>query len=312
MEGSRVQAARETDETKATWAFDEGDEIAPRRSALQLLGGGRRYEAYLAWDERLFAMVVAKILRPDQVEDPRARDELVREATALERLQHPVLPRCFDSVLEGERPHLALEFLDGPRLSTLIRRYGPLALEQVVPLALQLCSALHYMGEVGMVHLDVKPKNVIMGGPPRLIDLSIARTLEEARSTEGPIGTDAYMAPEQCGVPSFGEMGVAADVWGLGVTLYESIAGTLPFPRGDRDASPHERFPQLMREPAPLPRDVPRDLARPVLSCLEKRPEDRPTAADLATVLQSLAAALPRPRVLPKLLPRPRHGPSWR
>jgi serine/threonine protein kinase len=303
---------REAEEGKATWAFEEEAEIAPRRSALRLLGGGRRYEAYLAWDERLFTVVVAKILRPDQVENPRAREELAQEAIALQRLQHPVLPRCFDVVLEGEFPHLALELLEGPRLSTLIRRYGPLALEQVLPLALQLCSALHYMGEEGMAHLDVKPKNVIMGAPPRLIDLSIARTLQEARSTEGPIGTDAYMAPEQCGVEGAGEMGISADMWGLGVTLYESIAGTLPFPRGEGGGSPRERFPQLVLAPAPLPQEVPREVAGPVLSCLETRPEDRPTAADLAQVLQSLATALPRPQVLRKLVPRPRLGPLWR
>jgi serine/threonine protein kinase len=310
--GRRVQAMGEAEEGKATWAFEEGAEIAPRRSALRLLGGGRRYEAYLAWDERLFTVVVAKILRPDQVENPRAREELAREAIALQRLQHPAVPRCFDVVLEGELPHLALELLEGPRLSTLIRRYGPLALEQVLPLALELCSALHYMAEMSMVHLDLKPKNVIMGTPPRLIDLSIARTLEEARSTEGPIGTDAYMAPEQCGVEGVGEMGLSADVWGLGVTLYEAIAGTLPFPRGERGGSPRERFPQLVRAPANLPRDVSRVIAGPILSCLEKRPEDRPTAANLAQVLQSLATALPRPQVLRKLVPRPRLGPLWR
>jgi serine/threonine-protein kinase len=158
----------------------------------------------------------------------------------------------------------------------------------------------------------VKPKNVIMGAPPRLIDLSIARTLQEARSTQGPIGTDAYMAPEQCGVERMGEAGLKSDVWGLGVTLYESISGTLPFPRGERGSSPQKRFPQLVRVPAPLPRDVPEEVADPILSCLERRPEDRPTAADLAQVLQSLATALPRPQVLRKLVPRPRLGPLWR
>jgi serine/threonine protein kinase len=302
---------RETDEGKATWAFEEGIEIAPRRSAIALLGGGRRYEAYLAWDERLFTVVVAKILRPDQVENPRARRELAREAEALKTLQHPVLPRCFDACLDGDHPHLVLELLDGPRLSTLIRRYGPLAIEQVLLLALQLCSALAYMGEAGMVHLDVKPKNIIMGAPPRLIDLSIARTVQEARSTSGPIGTDAYMAPEQCGLDRRGEMGHASDVWGLGVTLYESISGTLPFPRGIRHGGPAERFPQLVLEPAALPRDVPDQLAVTILSCLEDRPEDRPGAAELAQILQPLAADLPRPQILPKLQPRARRRPRW-
>jgi serine/threonine protein kinase len=309
-EGPGVHTMQET-ELKATWAFEEGDEIAPRRSAITLLGGGRRYEAYLAWDERLFTLVVAKILRPDQVDDPRARGELVREAEALETLQHPVLPRCFDARLDGEHPHLVLEFLDGPRLSTLIRRYGPLAMEQVLPLALQLCSALAYMAETGMVHLDVKPKNIIMGAPPRLIDLSIARTITAARSTTGSIGTDAYMAPEQCGLDGHGEMGPASDVWGLGVTLYESLSGTLPFPRGRRGAGPAERFPQLALEPAALPGDHPDQLSAAVLSCLERRPEDRPSAVEVAQILQPLAADLPRPQILPKLQPRTRRRPSW-
>jgi serine/threonine protein kinase len=309
--GCTVLAMREMDRDRPSWAFEEGAEIAPRRSAVRLLGGGRRYEAYLAWDEGLFSLVVAKILRPGQVDDPRARGELAREAEALATLQHPVLPRCFGSMLEGDRPHLVLEFLDGPRLSTLIRRYGPLAVEQVLPLALQICSVLHYMGEADMVHLDVKPKNIIMGAPPRLIDLSIARTVEEARSTRGPIGTDAYMPPEQCGVEGHGEIGLPADVWGLGVTLFESISGTLPFPRGTRDGGPDERFPQLVLEPAALPGDLSDQLTVPVLSCLKKRPEDRPTPAELAEALQSLAAALPRPHVLSKLQPRGRRRPRW-
>jgi serine/threonine protein kinase len=288
------------------WRFDEGEEIASGRHALKLLGGGRRYEAYLVWDDHLFTTTVAKLLRPSAVDDPRARDELVREARALRALQHPVLPRCFDAVLDGRRPHLLLEFLEGPRLSTLLRRYGPIAIEQTLPLALQLCSALQYMHAERMLHLDVKPKNIIMSAPPRLIDLSIARSPEAARETIGPLGTDAYMAPEQCGVPGSGQMGPATDVWGLGVTLFESIAGRLPFRRGDRTADGPARFPQLAEEPGRLPKDVPAEVADPVLACLRRPPEDRPAIADLAGVLQTLADALPRRPLLGMLRPRPR------
>ncbi|MGH2679475.1 MAG: serine/threonine-protein kinase [Actinomycetota bacterium] len=292
-----------------SWGFEEGEAIIPGRYTIRLLGGGRAHEAYLAWDERLFSLVVAKILRPHRVHDDGARRQIAAEAEAFATLQHPGLPRCFDAPIDGARPHLALEFLEGPRLSTLLRKQGTLAVEQTLPLALQLCSALHYMSWEGWVHLDVKPKNVVMGAPPKLIDLSIARTLDTARRTTGPIGTDAYMAPEQCGVSSAGDLGAAADIWGLGVAVYEAITGLLPFPLGLEDGSIEARFPQLVCDPVPFPKDVPPILADPLISCLQKRPEDRPTAGDLARSLEPLVGALPRPAIVPRIRPRARRRP---
>jgi eukaryotic-like serine/threonine-protein kinase len=289
-----------------TWGFEEGEEIIPGRHAIRLLGGGRAHEAYLAWDDRLFSLVVAKILRPHRAGDDGARRQIAAEAGAFAALQHPVLPRCFDAPIDGARPHLALEFLEGPRLSTLLRKQRILAVEQTLPLALQLCSALHYMEQQGWVHLDVKPKNVVMGAPAKLIDLSIARTRDAAGRTKGPIGTDAYMAPEQCGVSGAGDIGTATDIWGLGVTVYEAIIGRLPFPAGRADGPLEARFPQLVCEPVPFPRDVPPVLADPVISCLRRRPGDRPTAAELAGALEPLAAALPRPSIVPRIRPRAR------
>src|SRR3712207_5550557 len=90
------------------WEFEEGAELAPGRTILSLLGGGSRYEAYLVWDDRLFTMLVAKVLRPDQVEDERALRDITLEAKALERLQHPVLVRGFGAILEGPHPHVAM------------------------------------------------------------------------------------------------------------------------------------------------------------------------------------------------------------
>jgi eukaryotic-like serine/threonine-protein kinase len=184
-----------------------------------------------------------------------------------------------------------LELIDGPRLSTLIRRYG-LNLEQLLPLALNLCSVLHYLAHEGVVHLDVKPRNIIMAGEPRLIDLSIARFREELPEIRSPIGTDAYMAPEQCDPALFDRLGAPADVWGLGATLYEALTrGRSPFRRGD------ERFPQLTQRPAPLPDGVPGQLAELVMSCLEYDPADRPLAGEIADRLEPVVAALPAPRL---------------
>ena len=274
----------------STWGFAEGYEIAPGRQAVRLLGGGHRYEAWLAWDERLRALVVAKLLRPDQADDPAARRVLAAEARMLARLAHPMLVRSFGAA-NGERPHLVLELVEGPRLSTLIRRYG-LILEQVLPLALNLCSVLHYLAEERVVHLDVKPRNIIMAGSPRLIDLSVAREVDQLGTLSSHVGTDAYMAPEQCDSERWGEIGPASDVWGLGVTVHEAFTGELPYPRPSPDL-PH---PQLACEPRPAD-GVPLVLEGLLVSCLEPRPADRPTAAELGDALEPFVDALPPPRL---------------
>src|SRR5262249_22861779 len=163
----------------------------------------------------------------------------------LARLAHPVLVRAFGADLEGRFPHLVLEHLEGPTLAELIQEHGTLALEQLLPLGLHVASALHYLAAEDILPLDGKPSNVVMGAPPRLIDLSVARTRAEAARLRAPLGTDAYMAPEQC-TPD-GRIGPPADVFGLAATLHHAIAGAHPF------APDGQRFPQLRAAPGPLP-----------------------------------------------------------
>jgi eukaryotic-like serine/threonine-protein kinase len=286
------------DGSEDSWELEEGAELVPGRSVLRTLGGGNRYEALLVWDQELLSLAVAKVLRPQRVEDPRFLDELREEAEALERLAHPVIVRGFDAVLEGPRPHLLLEHLEGPTLRRLIRKGGPVPLDQLLPLAAHVAAALHYMSGRGMVHLDVKPENVVMGIPPRLIDLSIAHTFERAARVRSSLGTDAYMPPEQC-LPADhpGSIGPASDIWGLGATLHHAVSGEVPFPRpagaGDLE-DPVVRFPQLEQQPSALPEDVPEPLRELIGRCLDKSPEGRPAAAELVDSLEPLVADLPR------------------
>jgi eukaryotic-like serine/threonine-protein kinase len=273
---------------RPTWGLQEGDAIAPGRTVLRRIGGGRRYETLLVWDEHRLAVLVAKLLRPDQAGDPAALRELAHEAELVGRLAHPVVVRGFGAQLDGRFPHLVLEHLDGPTLAELLERQRTLALEQLLPLGLHIASALHYLAAEGVVHLDVKPSNVVMGGPPRLIDLSAARTHAEAARVRGPIGTDAYMAPEQC-APD-GRLGPPADVFGLAATLYTAVTGVRAFPPCE------DRFPQLLRAPAPLPRRTPRPLAELVLAGLDPDPAARPLAAEVAAGLEPLVAAPRRSR----------------
>jgi serine/threonine protein kinase len=288
---------------RPTWGLVEGDAIAPGRTILRRIGGGRRYEVFLVWDDHRLAVLVAKVLRPDQASEPAAVGELARERDVLARLGHPIVVRGFDAVVDRPFPHLLIEHLEGPTLHSLLERHGPIGLEQLLPLAMHVASALHYLAREDTVHLDVKPENLVMGAPPRLIDFSVARDLAAAARIRRPVGTDAYMAPEQAGAGADGmpPVGPAADVFGLGATLHHAVSGERPFPRAvgaGESEDPEARFPQLTRPPAALPRRTPAPLAELIFAMLAPDPRSRPTAADVAGALEPVVAELPRRLVL--------------
>ncbi len=259
-----------------SWRLGEGDLFTPDLSVIRKLGGGSAYEAYLAFDERTYTAVVLKAVRPAQVTDEVTLRGLRREAETLARLGHPALVRALRTDLDGPRPHLVLEHLDGPRLSTLVRRHGALSPQQYLPLAIEVASALHHLHREGVVHLDVKPSNIIMGAPAKLIDVSVARDVAAARALDHPVGTDAYMAPEQCDPPRTGVPGPASDVWGLGVTLFEAVAGHRPHAVDD-----------------PVPDGVPGPVAEVVAACLEPDPADRPAPSEVVDELALVLGMLP-------------------
>ena len=276
---------------KSTWNFSSGDEIVPGRTMQTLLGGGERFEAYVAWNHRLMTPTVIKVLRPGYAGDERARRSVAREGELLGRLQHPGLTRLFDMDATGERPFMEIEYVEGPRLSTLIRRHGRLNPEQAFPLGRQLAATLHFLHAEGILHLDVKPSNIIMGPTPRLIDLSVARRTDRTHLINGFVGTDAYMAPEQADPERWATIGPKTDTWGLGATLYYAVAKRLPHSRGRHEGSGVERFPQLVESPAPLdPLRHSPGLVELIMDSLQREAAARPTVAALFDRLDELAA----------------------
>jgi eukaryotic-like serine/threonine-protein kinase len=274
-------------------AAPDGEDIAPGRHVLAPLGGGTRYEVVLVWDEHRFALLVAKLLRPELAGDRRALRELRREAELLARLAHPSLVRGFGAVTDGPRPHLLLEHVEGPTLHQLVSRSGPLAVAQLVPLALHVAAALRYLHAEDVVHLDVKPGNVVMSAPPRLVDLSIARPVASAARLRAAIGTDAFMAPEACAPDRAGApVGPPADVWGLGATLQLALTRQPPFPRagGAARRGPGGAVPIAWGVPPAAAERDPAPLAALVAAALAREPGERPTARDVALALEPLVA----------------------
>jgi len=278
------------------WKLKVGDELVPGRRIQEALGGGIRYQAFLTWNEDLLAPTVVKILRPDLVDDDASRRTIAKEGKLLRQIDHPYFMRLLAADTDGPKPFIELEYLDGPRLSTLLRRHGVFVGDQLYPLGRQMAAAIHYLHKQGLLHLDVKPKNIIMGPVPRLIDLSIARRFDEVPNLRNPLGTDAYMAPEQCDRALLQTISPATDVWGVGVTVYEAATRQLPFPKPRRGGTDEERWPQLVNEAEPPHRKVPSRVASVVMACLERDPEKRPSPLELFDAFDDLAARHGRKR----------------
>lgn len=276
-----------------SWNLAPGDEVVPGCVMQSLLGGGRRHEVYAAFDQDRLAPVVVKIVRPGRAKDTAVLKAMKNEIDILTRLPHPVVVRILDSMASGPRPFLSQERVSGRTLYKVIKREGPISAERATELGVALASAIHFTHQRGIVHLDVKPENVILGRPPRLIDFGMARHTDKAARLSSISGTARYAAPEQCAPPATGTPGPPSDVWGLGITLYEATTGTRPFPRldPDPDAPLDARFPQLAARAQPMPSSLPSAFARIVMECLRTDPADRPAAAEVFFALAEQVGA---------------------
>lgn len=274
--------------TVSSWQLGPGQEIDPTLVVLGSLGGGSRYEVFAAWDRLLFCKVAVKVVRPDRLDRERSLARVELEAAIGARLTHPNLVRFLRWNPALPRPYLVFEYIGAQTVEDHLDDVGPVSVPETCLLGIRMLSALHYLHAVSVLHLDVKPSNVTMGDPPRLLDLSVARFAPGPLKLRNPIGTAPYMAPEQC-VPA--HVSAVTDFWGLGATLYEALTGSAPFESGDPDAhEPGERYPQLVTRPVPLRElapALPRALEDLVTRCLAPDQRERPqSAVEMAMTLQ--------------------------
>ncbi len=278
-------------------ALAPGQELVRGYEVVALLDRGPSYEVYDVWSRSRSCRCVAKTVRLDR-RSPRHSRRVLHEGRLLAELSHPHLVRGYETVT---RPRLVaiLETLTGETLSHLLARRGRLAPGDVALLGLQVCSAASYLHGRDLLHLDLKPSNIVCeGGRAKVLDLSVAR--RPGRMPAG-IGTDGYLSPEQA---SGGAVGPAADVWGIATVLFRALTAVLPHPRtvpaplpaaGADDLRSDE--PVLIEEPAPPVRSlrrVPAVLARAVDDGLALDPGDRPTVGDLAARLGAAAGVDPK------------------
>lgn len=265
---------------ESSWACRVGEELLPGLWAWALLGDGRRCETWLAWSRRHWGPVAVKLPRPEQV-DQRSRRALAREAAVVRSLAHPSIQRLLDARVHDPVPHLVFEYIEGPTLACLLDDRGALPPGDVVRLGLQVGSALHYLHQLGLAHLDVKPQNIaVRDGRAVVLDFDLARKVGEREresrphSRGRPRGSPPYMAPEQV---RRAPASAAMDVFGLGATLYEAATDRMAFEVSGKGGE--MKYPQLECPPPPIrsfkPR-IPLAFDRAIGALLAPNPADRP------------------------------------
>src|SRR5262245_34154364 len=265
----------------------DGFFLTEKYKILDLVGSGGMGKVYLCEHLILHRLVAVKLLQPPAdpgSEAARSFERFYREARAVAALNDPNIIRVFDVDRVGANPFMVMEYADGTNLHDMVRAHSPLDPPRAAEYVRQAALGLQHAHEVGLVHRDIKPGNLLLcrDGTVKLLDLGLARFTADPARNQGitdrydkhiVIGTVDFMAPEQAFETS--TVDVRSDIYGLGCTLYFLLTGRVPFP--DRSA-PEKMYAHKTRAPAPVseiaPR-VPAELMEILDRMMAKEPADR-------------------------------------
>lgn len=255
----------------------------PRYRLVRKLGEGGMGAVYLAEHRMMQRPVALKLIRTEYLHHPQIVERFRREVRAAARLSHPHIVTAFDAEEAGGTHFLVMEYVEGIPLNDYLEEHGPLPIEEACRYARAAALGLQCAHEQGMVHRDLKPHNLIRArnGAIKILDFGLARiACESGQPAQGQLtgvgvmmGTPDYMAPEQAQDSRTAD--IRADIYSLGCTLYQLLAGRVPFPVGsaiDKIIKHSADSPQPLGELRP---DVPAGLVAVVDCMMAKRPADR-------------------------------------
>lgn len=274
--------------------------IAGRYELATVIGQGGMGQVWTAYDRRLDRRVAVKLLRPDKVAAgenvTELRQRFDRECRVTAQVDHPGLVTVHDAGADGDELYLVMQYVEGADLGDHLAEHAPYPLPWAIAVGAQLCAVLAAVHAVPIVHRDLKPRNVMIrpAGTVTVLDLGVASVMDTDTTrlthTGSPIGSPAYMAPEQA---MGGAVGPRTDLYALGVLLHELVSGEVPFAGATALGVLHRH---LYEAPVPLRKlrpEVPEPLESLVLRLLAKDPQHRPAGAQ--DVYRELAAMLPAP-----------------
>jgi serine/threonine protein kinase len=262
---------------------------------------------YRARQPHLDRLVAIKVLPADAGKDPSFHERFTREARALARLSHPHILTVHDFGQADGQSYFVMEYVDGTNLRQRLRA-GPLPEAEAVRIVRQVCDALQYAHEEGIVHRDVKPENVFLDkkGRVKIADFGIAKLLTRKTgefTLTGPwqvMGTFRYMAPEQLENPQ--ELDQRADIYSVGVMLYELLTGSLPqghFPLPSQKVAADRRLDAIVLKALEREPGARYQQAAEMKAALDELPSapTRPAVAGRPAPIEDPTAALPAPEV---------------
>jgi serine/threonine-protein kinase len=293
----RTQTADDAAPPPAASHRAPGTVVAGKYRIERVLGEGGMGVVYRARHLALDEPIALKLLSSELAKHPEAVARFLREARACARLRSKHVVTVHDAgTLDEGTPYVAMELLEGSDLGDLLRDRGPLPVVDAVDYVLQACEGLSAAHALGIVHRDIKPSNLWLVAEQRLIkvlDFGIAKMgSTEARedytdtltASTTVLGSPAYMSPEQ--IRRASNVDARADIWALGVVLFELLTGKFPF----RGTSASALLAAISADPPGRPRrlrpDIPARLQAVILSCLERDPDRRPR--DIAELVRRL------------------------